>query len=199
MRTLQCGSICTKDLRKIRLPLKHLHLSHSLSVKSCDESSTIMHTHVILRLSIAPLIAETAFSFDTFLGPVFEASKRSTDLTLDVRAHINEALLHECQNAGDSSLLAAVQVATTFNEDPVFNFSFTTRPEKQPVNVDTIFRIGSVSKLFTTYALLILGGIGIFETPVIELLQELRFSKNEKDSEISAAPAQPVNWSEINV
>lgn len=60
------------------------------------------------------------------------------------------------------------------------------------LNDDTIFRVGSVSKLYTIYAILAQAGLDILRDPVTKYLPEL--SGNSRD-----APLTKIIWEDITV
>ena len=61
------------------------------------------------------------------------------------------------------------------------------------LDLDTIYRTGSVSKLFTVYALLIKGGFAVFEDPVTKWVPELKASRTEADR------VTKIFWEDITV
>lgn len=62
------------------------------------------------------------------------------------------------------------------------------------LNDETIIRIGSVSKLFTAYAVLVAGGgLPIFDVPVTKFLPELIWKNGTLD------PLVNINWEEITI
>lgn len=60
----------------------------------------------------------------------------------------------------------------------------------------TIGRTGSVTKLFTAYALLVKAGIGIFDTPVTDYLPELRRTPSVDDE---GDLLDHIRWEEITI
>ncbi len=67
---------------------------------------------------------------------------------------------------------------STAAETPIFDFQFTglvlNTDEGTKASGDSIFRIGSISKLLTVYAHLLNGGLSLWENPVTDYVPELR-------------------------
>jgi CubicO group peptidase (beta-lactamase class C family) len=67
-------------------------------------------------------------------------------------------------------------MASTAQESVIFEFNFTGSDlnTTEKVSTDSVFRIGSISKLFTVYAFLLHGGLELLERSVTEFVPELR-------------------------
>jgi CubicO group peptidase (beta-lactamase class C family) len=96
------------------------------------------------------------------------------------------------------NISVAIQIHSKDSTDPLFEYyrkspghSYGPNGQK-PVDGDTIFRIGSMTKMFTVYALLIECGFTCFEEPITKYVPELRNLKY--DNEIDN-----VNWEEIMI
>jgi CubicO group peptidase (beta-lactamase class C family) len=68
----------------------------------------------------------------------------------------------------------------------------------------TIGRAGSVTKLFTVYALLVMAGIGVFDKPVTDYLPELRRAPASSSSSSSSVNKggkllDRIRWEEITI
>ena len=60
------------------------------------------------------------------------------------------------------------------------------------LNDDTIYRIGSVSKLYTVYAILANAGMGVLDHPVTRYLPELAGNSGSD-------PLQRISWEDVTV
>jgi CubicO group peptidase (beta-lactamase class C family) len=96
------------------------------------------------------------------------------------------------------NISVAIQIHSKDNTAPLFEY-YRKAPGhrygpngQKPVDGDTIFRIGSMSKIFTVYALLIECGFTCFEEPITKYVPELRNLKY--DNEIDN-----VKWEEITI
>ncbi|EXJ82747.1 hypothetical protein A1O3_06562 [Capronia epimyces CBS 606.96] len=137
--------------------------------------------------------ASPGLGFDTFLGPVFEASPNSSSLTSSLEDSLSSALSAECRKDVNGSLMVSIRAASIFKDAPVFEYYHSTDRAQKTVNADTVFRIGSISKLFTTYTLLVSRGLAIFSRPIQDFVPEL------KTDSADLHPESRVNWSEVTV
>ena len=69
------------------------------------------------------------------------------------------------------------------------------------IDSDTVYRIASVSKLYTVWLLLIKAGEGIFDDPITKHIPELAAAGNKNDSQYSNGSdgIDQVRWDEITV
>ena len=159
----------------------------------------------ILRLlslaSIAPLTISSKYS--TFLGKAFQAPQQLNiaavkEVVAQAQAELNHALISG--RANDVSLTrnatsASILVTSINSNKPLLDFSFNSTSTKASViDQDTIFRIGSVSKVFTVYTLLVSGGFQHLEDLVVEHVPELRDIGTRGFDGVNG-----VDWSEITL
>lgn len=92
----------------------------------------------------------------------------------------------------------SVQVASLDGAAPLVDFHYTpaslnvSAGSTAKVDADSVYRIGSLSKLYTVYTLLANNGRQYWDTPVAELIPELKAQRNGSVIEQS-------QWSEITV
>lgn len=91
----------------------------------------------------------------------------------------------------------ALQVVSGSQPEPLFEYYYKEpthltfgRCPKDEVDGDTVFRIGSITKMFTVYALLLECGFQCFEDPIVKYIPELR-DKAELGSGI--------DWNDITI
>lgn len=159
----------------------------------------------VFKASISLLLSRAAWAFDnpTFLGPVFPVpldlgtNPAWPSVAQMITANLTGALVAANGGADENSL--AVQAISIYESDPLFEFYHTassiSSAGAQEVNADTVFRIGSISKLFTVYTLLLRGGFDIFEDPVTKYVPELRQIADCHDFN----PLKDVDWKDITV
>jgi CubicO group peptidase (beta-lactamase class C family) len=157
------------------------------------------------KAGVGIFLAGCALAFDnpTFLGPVFPAPLNlGKTNALTSAAHMIAANLSAAIAAAQGGMDAnsfAVRAISVSEAEPLFEFYHTARSISsvgaQKVNADTVFRIGSISKLFTVYTLLLRGGFDVFEDQVTKYIPELRRAANSPNFD----PVQDVNWNDITV
>ncbi|KAH0847412.1 hypothetical protein AYO21_03681 [Fonsecaea monophora] len=131
--------------------------------------------------------------FDTFLGSIFDERLDPTIYAPLDHHQISDDLSALCQNSTNGSLLVAARVASIHADEPLFTYSYSTDP-KQIVDADTVFRVGSISKLFTVYTILVSQGHSIFTRWIGDLLPEFATSKPPSDTR-----ELPAKWSEVTI
>jgi hypothetical protein len=152
----------------------------------------------------------------SFLGSVYstpsnlvrEASIQKTAKT------VSKALL-EALSTGHSpygiftaniTSLSVTMTSVSQSEDdaddqvPILDFHFTSpnlnHSGVTEVNQDSVYRLGSVSKLFTIYALLLKSGFNKWNTPVTDILPELH---NCTDMSPDVFPVDRINWKQVTI
>lgn len=125
----------------------------------------------------------TASLFCPFAGPVFVAPKSlSTNNAFqpsltDLEASIKDAISTGSSTHGpvDSKDTYSIQIFSTSDQLPIFEFHHRGADVlgSQPIDGDSIYRIGSMTKLLTVYLLLLEAGDGIFNDLVTRHLPEL--------------------------
>jgi CubicO group peptidase (beta-lactamase class C family) len=135
-----------------------------------------------------------------YLGEIYPPPKNfiSHPLWVDATRNLTQALLAEPLQRNATSF--AIQVISQDSKTPIYIYEnyhkapghlYGVNGEKN-VDGDTIFRIGSISKLFTIYALLLQCGFRCFEDPITKYVPELQgaaFNNNVDD----------VKWEEVTV
>jgi CubicO group peptidase (beta-lactamase class C family) len=96
----------------------------------------------------------------------------------------------------------SVVLRSTAQESPLFDFQFTganlntSAGSTSRISGDSVFRIGSVSKLLTVYALLLHGGLDHWEQPVTKYIPEL---KSYADHFGNGSEINYVKWEEVTI
>ena len=171
--------------------------------------------YTMLSLTLLSLLFLTnishAFDYCPLLGAVYPTPRNinSNALTVGAVASLTEALdkaVRENQtpygnfsSASNSFSINAISV----NEDkPIFQYHHTAslldNTSTTTVTGDTVFRIGSISKLFTTFALLLQEGTIIFDDPVTKYIPELSdVAKSQATGTFD--PVTEVQWKDVTV
>jgi CubicO group peptidase (beta-lactamase class C family) len=137
-------------------------------------------------------------------GPAFPAPtnlsknplflKRTEDLT----ANLTRAI----ENGDLPSISFAVQIFSSQEDQSAFGFYHTDKPVQvgtvgvQEVDEDTVFRIGSVSKLWTMFLYMTLGGTKYFNEPISKYVPELRARKHQTQTKDLL---DHVQWSDVTI
>lgn len=128
-----------------------------------------------LAMTLTSVAAESSFSGHVFPPP--QAVSQDADFTSSMK-NMTSTLQNLINNSGaakDNSF--ALMGSSTSESSPAFEFYHTgtqvdgATPEVGP---DSVFRIGSISKLFTIYTLLVQSGYDVFSEPVLKYVPELR-------------------------
>lgn len=153
-------------------------------------------------LTALSAILVEAFNGDTFLGPIFTApvnlsrspslSSSLGQMTQDITTALDAAFGKE---TGNSVAICGFSIHDS-GESPLFDY-YHTANDLSPngtnsVGPDTVFRIGSISKLFTVYQLLLHGGHDLLNEPISRYLDDL-----PADNGYNTSPT--VKWDEIEV
>lgn len=145
----------------------------------------------------------------SILGPAFEKPTRIADET--AFATIAESINRMLQdmflqgrtpygNLRGNDTALSVNMVSLDCAAPLFDYHFTpstlniSAGSTSTVTADSMYRIGSISKLFTIYTLLVNGGRKIWDAPVTELLPELKQSDHKHASAIDR-----VQWNTVTV
>lgn len=148
----------------------------------------------------------------TLLGPSFEPPTH-----LSTRAVIREAVfnieksLNRAIRTGESQYGNFDSNTTSFSltavsqqeSAPIIDFHHTSgflnasAGSTSKVTADTVYRIGSVSKLFTVYSLLLNNGIGYWNRPVTDFVPELRQAVQRPSHKSSIIDS--VQWDQVTV
>jgi CubicO group peptidase (beta-lactamase class C family) len=152
--------------------------------------------------------AQPSSNYCPLLGPVFPPpTDLSNDPTFAAAIQDITSTLEQATNNGSlSDMSISVQIFDASDAGPLLNFAYTadninTTLGVSTVNQDTVFRIGSVSKLWTMVLFLVEEGLWPFQEPVARFVPELR----EAASELRWDPRKRRNgidyvyWGEISI
>ncbi|KAJ5700036.1 hypothetical protein N7536_003049 [Penicillium majusculum] len=138
------------------------------------------------------------------LGPAFPApTALSEDSTFLSKAEeLTSKLNGAIEDGSLPSISFAVQVFSSEEDDSAFGFYHTDDPIKvgsvgvQEVDENTVFRIGSISKLWTMFLLMTLGGTRYFHEPVSKYVPELqtRYSTAQTKDKINY-----LQWRDVTI
>ncbi len=152
-----------------------------------------------------------AFSYYPLLGAVYpvpqninsNAVTRSTGTSLtkalDEAVRQNKTPYGAFSSESNSFSMSVISA----NEDkPIFQYQHTAKlldnTSTTAVTGDTIFRVGSVSKLFTAFALLLQEGIIILDDPVTKYIPELAvIAKTQANGTFD--PISEVQWKDVTI
>lgn len=105
---------------------------------------------------------------------------------------------------GNTSSVSITAMSTEDSEEiPFFNFHFTspflneTAGSTTNITEDSVYRIGSISKLFTVYALLLNFGREHWDNPVTDYIPELREARAAQPG--MGNPVDLVDWESITL
>lgn len=170
----------------------------------------ILGAFLLTPFLAATLAAGSPNLYCPLLGPVFPPPQNLNDSPTwhDLRENITATLHSEIQKAKTSeeygsvlnftSTSFALQIFSTSDSDPLLFEAYTSETTReanigvQEVDQDTVFRIGSGSKLWTTLLLLKELGDGVFSDPVSKYVPELAAAE-------VADGVSSVRWDEVTV
>ena len=168
-----------------------------------------MPYHLSFVLALLVLLPQSRASHQVLLGPAFPAPSNlaGTDLIHGTASNL-ESLLGETLARGRSpfgnftanSTSLSLTIVARENDEPFSEFQFSSPSLNTPagsvaqVVADSVFRIGSVSKLFTVYALLLNQGAEIWSRPVTDFIPELRDYASQNFTSIDQ-----VHWEQVTV
>ncbi|KAK8089738.1 beta-lactamase 2 [Apiospora hydei] len=134
------------------------------------------------------------------LGPVLPAPVRpSADPDVQAAAKSFEGSLNAL-TAGYNASAVSVAVKSIHEDQPFFSFHYTpphfNTSGTHKVDADTVYRIASISKLFTVLGLLLLDGVRM-DDPVTKYLPQLRDLKRQPGDEVNEITT--LDWDEITL
>ncbi|KAJ5441141.1 Beta-lactamase-related protein [Penicillium cf. griseofulvum] len=160
---------------------------------------------LLWALSTLALSAEAAKTTGCpLLGPAFPAptalSKDPTFLRKagELTSKLNQAI----HNGNLPSISFAAQVFSSEEEDTAFGFYHTDHPVRvgsvgvKEVDENTMFRIGSISKLWTMFLFMTFEGTRYFHEPVSKYVPELRTNYTAKQAKDSI---NYLKWSDVTI
>ncbi|KAJ5391966.1 hypothetical protein N7509_007456 [Penicillium cosmopolitanum] len=140
---------------------------------------------------MSPLIGPSFISnFDPSSSRAIENAKKVFPSLLDN--------LFESGKLDRKDLAFTIDVYSAATNDTIFSYSHVGEKSKETLtsgelNDHTISRTGSVTKLFTVYAIIAKAGMGVFSDPVTKYLPELANNSS------SGNPLDSVRWEDITV
>ncbi|KAG4432061.1 hypothetical protein IFR05_012456 [Cadophora sp. M221] len=173
----------------------------------------------MLNLYIVPCVAFSlsrhlvhAFNTESFLGPVFPIPQNLPEnptiktANQDFLTTITNALEAGSSIHGsfdNTSTAFSFEFYSTSTEEPLFQYHYTppilagVEQGVKTVDRDTIYRIGSITKLLTVYIFLITGGDVHFNERVTNYIPELLVGVDE--DEMSEDFVHRVAWEEVTI
>ncbi|KAF1952045.1 beta-lactamase [Byssothecium circinans] len=133
------------------------------------------------------------------LGPSFLSNFDPTNATAvqKVKEAFPKAIeaLFEKKRLNKTNLNIAVDIFSAATNQSIFNYYHAGEKQTLTSTLDdnTISRIGSVSKLFTAYAIIAKAGIEVFRDPVTKYLPELASTNSSDD------PLKHVRWEDVTI
>ncbi|RMJ19119.1 hypothetical protein CDV36_001176 [Fusarium kuroshium] len=132
------------------------------------------------------------------LGPVFPPVQKGLAKSAAVKTAI-EILTDELNNVVKEGTDTTLYVQAFSGTDKIFSYGYAPPSTSGSLtsgtlNENTVFRIGSVSKLITVYALLAEVGMERLNDPVTRWVPELAKAMNHRDD-----PAQSPRWNEVTI
>lgn len=108
--------------------------------------------------------------------------------------------LFESGKLNRTELAFTIDVYSAATNDSIFQYSHVGKSMEKTLttgelNDNTIARIGSVTKMFTVYAIIAKAGMGVFSDPVTKYLPELKSTSNSS----TRSPLDGINWDDITV
>ena len=172
------------------------------------EASNFIYVLFLLAYAVA---VNTSPDPSLLLGPLFPAPRylntnfgflaTGSQLSLALRNSLTQG---ESPFGSFTSNVSSVSISMTSTAEgsPIFAFNFTgsnldvSAGGVESVSVDTIFRIGSISKLFSVYAFLLHNGLELWQRPITDYVREL--ARLSQDS-CTASDLDSVRWEEVTL
>jgi len=168
-----------------------------------------MATFMILFLFVASLLRTTT-SLCPLLGPDFPPPRNISQNSgfrkaVDSFSNIINQLLNTNSSSpipfDSSNTTFSINIFSKFTDTPLYEYHYTAplfangSNGTKKIDGDTIYRIGSISKLFTVFAFLIEKGDANFNDPVTKYVPELRYSHLVKQKGVVNA----VQWDDVTL
>ncbi|EPE35242.1 beta-lactamase/transpeptidase-like protein [Glarea lozoyensis ATCC 20868] len=160
---------------------------------------------VLCSLILTPQLT-TAIKQCPFLGPDFPSPKSLQNSTIFQTAltNLTSTLKSGLQTAQffPNTTSLSVNIFSTHTNTSLYNYQYSaptllTSNGTHVVDADSIFRIGSVSKLLTVYVFLIEAGDRYFNHPITDFVPELAEVVQVQDAAANAADV--VDWRAVTV
>lgn len=152
-----------------------------------------------------------AINYCPLLGAVYPAPQNISSNALakstvaSLTAALDQAVRKNKTTYGNFSSASnsfSISVVSTNEDKPIFQYQHTARQldnaSTTSVTGDTMFRIGSVSKLFTVFALLLQKGTILFDDPVTRYIPELADIAETQASGMFD-PVSQVAWKDVTI
>ncbi|RSM07669.1 hypothetical protein CDV31_008562 [Fusarium ambrosium] len=164
-----------------------------------------MHIHAPLSLLAFAAASSAARIVATdnvpLLGPAFASnfdiskSKAIEDAKAKFPSLIEE--LFESKTLNKDGLIFSLDVFSASTNSSIYSYKHVGKSQEKALTAGnlsdtTITRTGSVSKLFTAYAIIAKGGMEVFSHPVTRYIPELAGNKSEN-------PLERIDWDDITV
>ncbi|CAG8982145.1 hypothetical protein HYALB_00003237 [Hymenoscyphus albidus] len=170
--------------------------------------------HILLSLfaSLLPLLIQ-AEKHCPLLGPSYPSPKHlNSNPTIAKASSTLNKILDQTIKTGNSSAgpfestntSFALEIWTAGDFNPLFSRYYSAPSLNQSkqgvkvVNADTVFRVGSVTKLLTVYTWLIkAGGMSLFNEPITKYIPEIKAAAAAKNA--TRNPIDYVSWEYITI
>lgn len=142
------------------------------------------------------------------LGPSWPApTGLSSDATVQSALKNITQTLQDASNAGKfSGASLSLEIFDTTSSDALLNYAYTAKEINTTIGVskvdeNTVFRIGSTSKMFTMFLLLIQGGFNILQDPISKYIPEIKAAAADllRNTTKSKNGIDYTNWNDITV
>lgn len=166
-----------------------------------------------LLISLAALGSTSLAETDQkLLGPSFTpptnviSSKLVQEAVLNVTNALNNAIRTGKSTFGtfnSSTTSFSLTAISQLDSTPIIDFHHTSGSlnisagSASKITSDTVYRIGSVSKLFTVYALLLNNGTSHWNRPVTDFIPELKYAAQHHAHDSSAIDW--VQWDQVTI
>lgn len=138
-------------------------------------------------------------------GPVFPKPTKLSTLPIIKEAVANLTQHFAAWNAdytATANFSYSVQVFSAHEQDPLFSSSYTSpklatinHPGVTTIDENTVFRLGSLTKVFTVYNFLLNAGDEIWNSPITKYIPELAAIANRSSSDPIAYTA----WDDVTI
>lgn len=161
-----------------------------------------------ISLALFGSVSAQSPNYCPLLGPVYPPpTNLSNDPTFATAIQDIASILDQATNNGSlSETSISVQIFDASDAAPLLNFAYTadninTTLGVSTVDQDTVFRVGSVSKLWTMVLFLAEEGLWPFQEPVAQFIPELReaASKLQWDPRKRRDGINHLDWGEVSI
>ena len=163
----------------------------------------------VLLFTLPFLLQSTAYATCPLLGASFPAPQNLSGSSIVQSAIQNlTAAIQQAGSTGNSShgtfntnaTSFSIQIFDTTSSEPLFDFHNSApllanaSNGVQSVGANTVYRIGSLSKLFTVYTFLVEAGDAHWNDPVTDYVPELKTAAEQSTDSINS-----VQWSDVTL